>query len=372
MSDLQTRAVNSGFESMWISPKRLERLVRVASQEMKGTPENCKSSRPARGFTLVELLVVIAIIGILIALLLPAVQAAREAARRTKCSNNLKQVGLALHNHLSARKVFPQGVYTRDDGLLMVTWLSALLPYLEETALGNMFDPKIEWPHYYYLRTNSAHKGNAEVWRNRIATYGCPSDTQGVEGFYDQTHNFNATGFTQSNYVGCFSADGTLTEPGKLWILNSTCHWNASINPSVTSKQRGFFNFNTSRSSKNISDGLSKTIAASENLTPGDASWDLRGCWWIDSGVGYTHYFPPNPAQPDVMIDVNHSCDSKKSPCTKLAPCHGAQIIAARSYHPGGVNVLNGDGSVAFVSEVIDLRLWQARASIASGDSVSQ
>lgn len=324
-----------------------------------------------RGFTLVELLVVIAIIGILVALLLPAVQAAREAARRTQCVNNLKQIGLALHNHLSAKQRFPHGVYTGKTNELLVTWCSALLPYLEETGVDNLFDPTIVWPTYYNSR-NDPNPGNAEAWRSHIKPYGCPSDTQGVEGYYDQSGK--GPGFTRSNYVGCFSADGTFLEPEKYdpgGFPGGSCHLDPAVNPSVKSGKRAFFNMNVARSPRHISDGLSKTIAASELITPSDRSTDIRGCWWINHGCGYTHYFPPNPGQPDIVLPSSFYCDKeKKAPCVPTAQCWGGTIYAARSNHPGGVNVVNGDGSVSFINDAIDMPIWQGLGSINGSEVV--
>src|SRR6478672_7200841 len=111
--------------------------------------QSTKRQQQERGFTLVELLVVIAIIGILVALLLPAIQAAREAARRSQCANNLKQIGLALHNYHSARNKFPPGV-VYDTGTYSATmnayngWTREILPYAEDSAIQKLYDPKLK------------------------------------------------------------------------------------------------------------------------------------------------------------------------------------------------------------------------------------
>ncbi len=122
-----------------------------------------------RGFTLIELLVVIAIIAILIALLLPAVQQAREAARRTQCKNNLKQIGLGLHNYLSSHNVFPPGVLGDNGSVaanqLLHTWMTQLLPYLDQTPLHSTYDFNVRFDNPL----------NATVVATRLATYACPS-----------------------------------------------------------------------------------------------------------------------------------------------------------------------------------------------------
>lgn len=334
-----------------------------------------RGCRPA--FTLVELLVVIAIIGILVALLLPAVQSAREAARRIQCMNNMKQIGVALHNYHSAMGSFPAGCIEGDRGLELVSWTSAITPYIEESALYEQFDPTVKWNHYYYSR-HSSHKGNAEVWRTVIQIYGCPSDTQGRDTIYDQKHN-GGPGFTRGNYVACFSPDGTVTEPG-LDYPHGSCQDRAIVNPSVSSGMRALFNSNIWRGVRHVVDGTSKTIIASELITPDDIPpWpqprqghgdDQRGCWWFDPrGISYTHRLSPNSPLPDVM--KGRPCRSQKTPCVSTALCVGAQYNGARSFHPGGVTVLQADGSVRFVQDGIDMFIWQASASINSGEVVT-
>ena len=158
--------------------------------------------QPSHGFTLVELLVVIAIIGILIALLLPAVQAAREAARRMQCSNNIHQTALAIHIFSNAQGHLPSGMLEGPQKK-MTTWASTILPYLEQGDVKGLADDDATHPIYYAV--------NAPAWRQFVTPYLCPSDTsQGRDGWYgvDASAGGPGLGFTRSNYVGCFSADG--------------------------------------------------------------------------------------------------------------------------------------------------------------------
>ena len=314
-----------------------------------------------RAFTLVELLVVIAIIGILIALLLPAVQAAREAARRMQCSNNLKQVALGLHAHHESVRSFPMGLSNAPIGGVdtMVTWMAALLPYLEQKNVLGMMDSTATWPHYYTI--------NAPVYRQNIATYRCPSDDAGFDSLYDQGNNPgdpNATGFTRANIVGCFSADGTFVEPGA--PFSDGCN-DGSENPSVASGKRAVFNMNVVRSVRDITDGTSHTVVISEVVAGPDSTTDFRGLWWMDLGCNYSHMYGPNSPVPDAILSASWCsphCDSSKTPCEGTAGCWSTMRFGARSRHPGGVNAGNADGSVIFVSDNVDHEVWQAMGSI--------
>ena len=297
---------------------------------------------PATGFTLVELLVVITIIGILIALLLPAVQAAREAARRMQCGNNIKQTALGLQLYHEQKSVFPPGRSQRDDNAADMTWEACLLPYLEMENVASLFD------------SNGVYSGQTKfAMRTKVQTYCCPSDSADREGYVDKSNNSDAIGFSRSNVVGCFSPDGGITEI-------------------TTSKKRALFTSNYSRSISDVIDGTSNTVAVSEIISGPNGSGDRRGEWWHDFGCSYEHKYNPN-APINHMWDVMASyegCDYTKVNCDYGANAWDTVVCTASSCHPGGVNVGLVDGSVRFVSETINNAVWQAAGSI-NGSSKS-
>jgi prepilin-type N-terminal cleavage/methylation domain-containing protein/prepilin-type processing-associated H-X9-DG protein len=340
-----------------------------------------RKSNKKPGFTLVELLVVITIIGILIALLLPAVQAAREAARRMQCGNNMKQTGLALHLYCEAQGAFPPGVEGREDstgsirgGWFFVTWMRNILPYLENENAVSGLDFKRAGD--YVL--------DRFLYRTRIETYCCPSDTVGRESFFDATFNpSDAIGFSRSNIVGCFGAGTALTPPLR------------SVNP-----RRAFFGINYAndggmygngasagiRTVAEIIDGTSNTVAISEIVCGPDKTGDFRGLWWLDAGCQYEHFYNPN--SPNDHVPSNYTsfgaCNDAKRPCDYSAPGtdvygnsgasttgDGNFVYTASSAHSGGVNVGMADGSVRFVSETINNAIWIKITSINGNEVVS-
>jgi prepilin-type N-terminal cleavage/methylation domain-containing protein/prepilin-type processing-associated H-X9-DG protein len=315
-----------------------------------------------RGFTLIELLVVIAIIAVLIALLLPAVQAAREAARRAQCVNNMKQIGLALHNYHSINDCFPPGELCAPNLTgSRVFWTCYILPLLELGPLGNSYN--------FSLSLNAQVNGgatygpaNSTVTQAVIKTYLCPSDTSAGVAFR------GTYSWTRSNYVATYSPDGVMIEPGVPFTYDSQ-HNNPTYNPST---RQALFNFNVTRGFRNVTDGSSNTVAASELITGPDGTNDARGVWAYDWGEQYTHHRPPNTPIPDSVYPASYCVNTKLgAPCVANAVYWGEQDYAARSFHTGGVNMLMADGSVRFAKNSINLSIWQAIASINAGEVVS-
>ena len=311
--------------------------------------------RPA--FTLIELLVVIAIVAVLIGLLLPAVQKVREAAARTRCGNNLKQIGLALHDYHDTNGCFPQNTWRVISYPVSVStnWTWPLLPHIEQRNLFSTIDMTAG------LGGANWAALNGPAFRTVVPTYQCPSDVGGVV----QRPGLSITGYAITNYAACFSPDGTIVERsvGPAAVFNDLygSAANAAQNPAT---RTALFNINTKRAIGAVTDGLSNTTAVSEVL-----GGDFRGLWSHIHGTAYTHHVAPNSPTPDATWG-NSDCQNRaKAPCDGRGTGWGLIDIAARSNHTGGVNVLLGDGSVRFVRNEVALSVWQAAASI-SGNEV--
>lgn len=306
-------------------------------------PEDLARSRPFRGirrrvgFTLIELLVVIGVIGILIALILPAVQQAREAARRTQCRNNLKQLGLAFHNYHELHRVLPpaeiHGNFLRDtsggphcDWIGAIgSWTNFILPQLEQSAAYNRLNFEV-WPQVAAIE-------NVEVMQMRFPVYNCPSDPE--DGL---SRPWNDVANEVCRIMHYFAVSGSAEFGGVGY---------AEGNPSDQHcyQYDGMF-YNDSRVRlSDVSDGTSNTAmicevwGRKEKVSPPDArGMNLHAVAYLD-----------------------HAPNSFRT--TPWAP---------NSYHPGGVHLALADGSVRYISDSIHLPTLQALASRASGDIVGE
>jgi len=318
--------------------------------------------RGQRGFTLVELLVVIAIIGILVSLLLPAVNAAREAARRTQCMNNLRQIGLALHNYHSSNGRFPLGSIHNDPTRPFsppqwVYILHMLLPYLEQTAFYDGTDrTQIDNPEWGGA---NALWQNAGIAEKPVQGMLCPSD-----GRAGPLKRYGDTLVFISNYKGINSG------------LSDAEH---SDFPLLVSR-RATFHMVSGTKIKDMLDGTSKTMIFSEYLTgdpmnsPGGSGYgdDHRGRLTTTRSsaqlllVRYT----PNTSAPDVMWfcdPAKNSYPEANLPCSTGGSNGRNNHASPRSSHPGGVMAMMGDVGIRFVPDSIDLKTWQSMAWIKDG-----
>lgn len=293
--------------------------------------------RPLDAFTLVELLVVITIIGILISLLLPAVQSAREAARRLQCSNNLKQVTLAMYLHHEAKGFLPPGLSgnmqnSYDSGTMTaeMSWFPFILPYVEQQALFDSYD--------LYMAGETACCGAWAKWYTVVPIMMCPSDSanpkiQAASGGA-MPSGVTSQGF-HGNYVMC-SGDTSFTPPGDVKGLN--------LNGLFFSKSQ--ITFDT------IRDGVSNTLMAGELLLVSDttSNHDVRGRYYNgrEGSCLFSTLYPPNTTVGD---SIPYCIDMPS-----VAPCGSADeyVQSLRSCHPGGVNVSMADGAVTFISNSID------------------
>lgn len=303
-----------------------------------------RTLRPS-GFTLIELLVVIAIIAVLVALLLPAVQQAREAARRSQCNNNLKQVGLAMANYHETANGFPVGQYSCCWG----TWIVGILPYIDRQS---MFDIYVH-DRKYGIPVDDArygHASNLPVTSKRIDSLSCPSDQHNAPINPITSHNYavnhgNTTYSQQANFNGVVWA-------GAPFRIN---------------------NGNTARNTKerDITDGLSNTMLVAE-VVQGKGS-DLRGfSWWGDASQ-FTAYQTPNSTLPDRIYTAGYcnNLPTQNLPCA-VSDAANPTMFGARSRHVGGVNVLFGDGRVRFIMDSIDLNLWRGLSTTQGSEPLGE
>jgi len=316
-----------------------------------------------RGFTLVELLVVIAIIGVLVALLLPAVQAAREAARRTQCTNNLKQIGLALQNFHSARNQFPPGYSWREgmtggDGDTEATWVTFLLPYLEETALSG----QINWDHGFGHASVSGK--NANIVGQTLNGFVCPSGPRPepalgglyARGSYAANNGFGPMIDSHIGHTGQAGMPNLLIRP-----VPGSATSEASISAA------GAFFLNSDMRVGQITDGTSNTAFISEIRVVEESTGfriDFRGVLHYPEGPFYHHNFVPNSLIPD-EIRANFCVDTPEAPCIGTFATWNPRSLSmtSRSFHTGGVNLSMGDSSVRFVSETVEESTWRALAT---------
>ena len=348
----------------------------------------------SRGFTLIELLVVIAIIAVLIALLLPAVQAAREAARRMQCTNNLKQLGLGMHNYHSAIDTFPMASGLTIRTRVISTWnnwsaQAMMLPYMEQAPIYNAINFSFE-----------SRAGNADLCNitnstglaTKMTMFLCPSDTNAGRV---NTNSYYASVGTTTNAGGDCPPRGTGCPTTK---------------PAPTT---GVFAFKMCYGLRDITDGSSNTVAFSEGLAGANPqTTPISGNMIM--GAGVNAFFLDANQNPQLVLNDLNTCSTKfvasnsgnisyghghdwcvgalgatmfntiappNSPQYKWSACRadcgggcdGASMdySNAQSAHPGGVNTLMADGSVKFIKSSVALRTWWAIGTRANGEVVS-
>lgn len=361
MNDEQTHTLSrqwiSGSHKTWH-----ENSGHVASGHMTGQ----------RGFTLIELLVVVAIVSVLIALLLPAIQQAREAARRTQCRNNLKQLGLALQNYESQMTVYPPGLVSSPDGFSVFSnaWI-AILPFMDQANVAAKFDFTQPW----WFQT-------AAVAQTVLPAFLCPSNSRPEIIEHPQLASYGfpvGYQFAALDYVLCKGSNDAFCLPSS----------------GVEFLRRGAFDVNRSARVNDFADGCSNTFMIGEGAA--GSRWTVchgRGCMtpamcgektcvasgaWIYGSIG-------NPLALSAGLLVTGQWGStadrlNKSPVTdtyvdifSLADCRcsfegGPHSVANfRSQHAGGAQFLFGDGSVRFINESIDMTVYDAASTLSGGE----
>lgn len=301
----------------------------------------CRSTRKMCGFTLIELLVVIAIIAILIALLLPAVQQARESARRVTCKNNLMQLNLAIQNYEMAFEVLPAGVYNPTGPIknepvgYHMGWLAGLMPFLEQQVLYRTID----------FDQSVYASANQQVRKAPVSVLWCPSDPQ--NGKLTRSESENNIEIYQTNYAACYNA----------------------VDVPINVNNTGVMYLNSSISYDQITDGSSNTIFIGEHL---NNDTDLGWMSGTRASLRNTGSFNADlPASASGNQSRSQSSEGEKAEDTK--PVDPLLTVGGfGSYHIGGAQFGFGDGRVKFISENIDLSLFEQLGNRADGKLIME
>ncbi|MEX2175353.1 MAG: DUF1559 domain-containing protein [Pirellulaceae bacterium] len=348
-------------------------------------------SRRSLGFTLVELLVVIAIIGVLVALLLPAVQAAREAARRSSCSNNLKQLAIGCHNYHDTTNNFPMN-YGITPGNAhwndpvnaahrSTSWMVQILPFIEQKPLYDMidfnFDVRLD-PRNGTSVNNPNNPSNAFVARTIVPAYVCPSDGFNNRGRLALRRANRSSGnpdpeWGVNNYKGVCGSNWawgtfqTANPPAGSNLPNfNITQW--GINRDGLDAGNGIFfrggradiNRHSTRRMAEIVDGTSNTLMIGEAIP----AWCTHTWWWWFNGTTATTGIPLNvKAQRPSCLTGNKNAD------LLCARTDWPNNYSFMSLHPGGGQFALGDGSVRFVSETIDLTMYRSLGTMLGGET---
>ena len=324
-----------------------------------------------RAFTLVELLVVIAIIGILMALLLPAIQAAREAARRAQCKNNLRQAGVALLSYHDAYRRFPYAstwniaadgsaiVGQTNHGQFLRNWCIDILPFIEGNTDFDQFD--LTTPGVYITGPE-----NAAARAKQIPTFLCPSDAT------NNTAPFDGTAASTTNRLRSGWARGNMAANAGLARLPEGASWHSS-RKWFSNQYRGVMGANDALGIRSIGDGTASTVLVAE-VRAGVAPSDLRGTWALGAAGasslwGHGSYWDRGRVNtacngPNAGSDIIWGCNAVRAAvgggnmlAQRLMGCSEGPNAAAtsRSAHPGGVQCVFADGSVHFIADSIDV-----------------
>jgi len=335
-----------------------------------------------RAFTLIELLVSIAVIAILIALFLPAVQQAREAARRTQCRNNLKQLGLALHNYHDVYRQFPLAAVCAGgncgddfrDRNWGTTWTVALLPFIEQQNRYQRWDSRLP------------SDDQPAVTGTVLSVMKCPTDLQrdpafGIGNGERGTPSAPAL-YDKGNYAAnCGGAWANVADGAN--GFDGAVPWGGPSRGVFSPRRAGGEPYGAKLAQ--ITDGTSTTVALSEIL-PRASNWDCRGCWGRSMGAVFSAFTgfapadgPDGIATPNVTAVGGHRdfpvyCGGAGDALTECVDAADGQMggVAARSRHTGGVQTLMCDGSVRFAADSIDAILWRNLLTAGGGEIVTE